>query len=326
VVEAIALGAVNALWPEAWLFVALRDPRNRGGAKVQEMTDAEARRYVQLVFTKATEYVASHPLVSGRTEVDQAISTVLDRRKDGCWSGVAGATDHTVLGAHLAVARSAGSIEYSASDRQLAEVAGVRHDTVSRSNGRLIKGGWIHRVRVGKGSKASGWRVRVSEDDDRQDQATKDLPYGGVRFSGLILLAGRDAFRSRALGKNGLRVLEALAVETATASKLAKELKLDPSTVRRALNGLQDVGLVGLNTDRIWHVVSTDPTDLDLAAAWFGTAGRGERQRNEHNRDRESYLDDRLRRLANRTGSPKARSDQAPRSTARQTAADWKSA
>lgn len=102
-----------------------------------------------------------------------------------------------------------------------------------------------------------------------------------------------DAFRHRALGKGGFRVLSALAAIVApTTSELSETLPgMSDTTLRKTLRRLEAQGLASRGSDGRWRAVRGD---LGKVAERLGTAGKGEEQRAIHAAQRHLYRERRL--------------------------------
>jgi predicted ArsR family transcriptional regulator len=96
-----------------------------------------------------------------------------------------------------------------------------------------------------------------------------------------------DLWRNRiGLGKNAYRVHRALnGAPGASVKQLAVGLGLDPRTVKNHLDRLHASGLVDQDDD-CWFVTRAN---LDFVAADIGSLGRGEAQRQLHDRQRQAF-------------------------------------
>jgi hypothetical protein len=107
VIQALATMAANQGYSVHWLLKVLLNPSNRAGEKVQEMSEMEARRYVEQSFRKARAFVANNPAFLNRNDAAADIVEKIDRATDivlrSAGPGQAGATDYSVLAAHLAI-------------------------------------------------------------------------------------------------------------------------------------------------------------------------------------------------------------------------------
>ena len=152
---------MNAGWPfaPAW---ALRDRRNVGGFKVQEIGDALARCSTALrapLLPAGRGARARAPRNPGCRRRARAIATSADLPSPAL-AGKAGGTDPAVLQAHFEIAHQKGSLVHGASARQVAELAGVSWPTAYKAQRRLTKAGWLRRLQIGRGHEATTWRLR----------------------------------------------------------------------------------------------------------------------------------------------------------------------
>jgi hypothetical protein len=184
VVQAIVQGCAHAEWPEGRIFAALTSPHNVGGEKVQEKLaqgdERAARRYVEHSVRKARDLRQHGTSPALRRAMLDAIDQIAKEIERHAWPGMAGATDYTVLAAHLAIAHAACSTTYTASVRQIAEGAEVTPATAHRAHGRLIRGGWLQVVTIGYGRFATAWRLGTPVDQPRDalDNTTPALRGG----------------------------------------------------------------------------------------------------------------------------------------------------
>jgi hypothetical protein len=163
VIQALALAAVNARWPFDRFFRALLIPQHAGGEKVQELVTERgirhARLYAHRCWRRAEARAAASPVFRDRQGA-LAVITMIERDADECaWPGTAGGSNRAVLQAHLELARKLGSLTYGASDRLITERAGVTFPTANKSHKRLSAHGWLARVELGRGPRASTWRL-----------------------------------------------------------------------------------------------------------------------------------------------------------------------
>jgi DNA-binding CsgD family transcriptional regulator len=303
VIQAIALAAVNRQYSEEWLSAVLLNPQNRAGEKVQRMEEAEARRYLAKSHRKAQAYAAAHPAFGHRGEAVAAIIEKIDRAANtmllSVGPGQAGATDYSLLAAHLAIARRVGSLAYGASDREVAELAGVSRSTVVKSHKRLIKHSvFLKRIRrpaVGI-TTTSRWRIRLPAES--VVGATNPALRGGVRPTGKAdhTAPGDDTWRRGwGLGKSKYRIWSLLGTPK-TPAELAAKLNIKVRSIWDHLWMLEDQGVCARDGDGCWH--RRCDVDLDAVAKRLGIAGEGARQRAHHEYEREIFQQQLRRRCA----------------------------
>lgn len=95
-----------------------------------------------------------------------------------------------------------------------------------------------------------------------------------------------DAFRRDGLGPTAGRILELVQKKPGmTATEITRLIGMDRSTVYRNLRRLHDAALLCSHRHRWYPVVR----DLDEVAREIGVAGTLDRQRREHQRQRNSF-------------------------------------
>ena len=301
VVMAIVTGMVNAGWTFEDGFRELRDPRNRGGEKVQRRSEWLARRYVAASWREAEKFVVRRPAIRDRTAVLDRISELRDAADAHRWPGRTGATKGRVMATHLATAMGLGKLQYELSERAAAEGAGCTRKVARAAQRELIDEGWLILVRRGSGSRPSVWRLGIAKEGP--DQTTPDtsvpgrtkvpqtgLPQGGdgnVWGSKVRPDPAADVWRWGALGGYAWRVWAEL-VRPQRSTEIAGRLKLDPRVVRRILRRLEQWGL-SVKADGIWR---RGPASLEDVAVRLKVAGSGRVQRSVHDGERE---EDRMR-------------------------------
>lgn len=242
-------------------------------------------RWFDRSWATARQFIEQRPTFGGRNEALQVLRRMDELARRLPWPGTAGGTDRDVLRAHIAIAVDAGTTRYRASERQIAERAGVHLATVRRSNKRLKARGWISIVKPWQTAEiATTWRVRVPA--DLPDDLLPVSPQGGCEDTGSTSSDPRsDVWRWHGgLGKASERVWDALAVPM-SAKDLAAALDLKPDTVSRHLNRLAAYGLA-IRDGTSWRRGSTDPGS---AAASLRSHGAAQRQRVRHEADRAAY-------------------------------------
>lgn len=311
VLQALALAAVNSGWTFEEFMTELMDPANVGGERTREKAKNEspkrakddAKRAWLKAITKATE----NPAIRDRGDAYMRIAEIRDAAVTSPWPGKAGATQQAVVLALCDIAESVGSLEISASDRQIAEKVAVGRAAASRAL-KTVSGDWVDRVVVGKGSQGSTWRLR-------QDRANQDhyLSHGGsVRTSGPDSndLANHDCFRWGGLGKNAGRIfITLLGGDKLTTTELSRELGLSMSTIRTNLKRLEIHGLAQPLESREWACSdralaaikqgrSSIVKILDEVAAKIGTYGAASRAKERFRAERERYKSRSLRQAS----------------------------
>ena len=221
------------------------------------------------------------------------------------WKGVKGATAREVLLAHCRIAHRANRRDgYTASARQVAELAGKNKETVINAQRQLRLAGWLHLhrcqcgdpfcQRLGTGRfhsrQASTWTLSLPNTATLHFPTTKvPTPVYGREEKILYGLCNteHDAFRwRRGLGPHGRHVLQLLDQGPwKSATALARAVGAHRATVSRMLVKLEACDAAA-RTAEGW---TRGPASLDAIAQHLGTAGAGARQRQEHQAEREMY-------------------------------------
>lgn len=183
---------------------------------------------------------------------------------------------------------------FGASVRRVALEAAITKETASRALRRLRKEGWLKvdpcacghpacrhlGTRPFHGSKGSTWTICVP-----LHLVVADT--GGLLATQAPELSD-DAFRTRALGESGWRILRSVADgEWHSRRDIAVATGLHRSTVRRRLQQMSACGAVEIETDG--RRVRRGHAHLDAIARHFRTLHRGQEQRIEFQHQREQY-------------------------------------
>jgi DNA-binding MarR family transcriptional regulator len=229
-------------------------------------------------------------------EVPEAVERVEAALSTARLIGRGKATEIDVLLAHIEIAKIARRDEYYASVREVAERAKIQDPaTVSRAHCRLVKAGWLRRVRYSEGGSPAIWKLEVPERDPQATFCTQYLRTENVALRSLILSMTRsDLFRNgRGLGKTAGIIFSAISIRNPiTAKDLAKLLGYKAvRPVRNTLKRLANYGLVseldrGPHGARRWCL---GPRSEHEVARELGLLGETERQRERHMGQRHAY-------------------------------------
>lgn len=290
----LALAAVNRGWTYEELYAALVDPKNRGGAKVQEIQarggQPKARRYVRRLYDKARVRVQLRPAAADATSAEvcaaRALVEQLRERRDVKWRGVGGATEFAVYQVHLETAERAGRRVYALDRRSVAQQIPCDDTTVTRCHRRLIARGLLRRERAGRGREASVWALLPPESAATAPTTLTLLPAPTGQSNGgsnrrfrpaSDVDRAKDAFCWRHKGRAGVgltkkRIYEQFLSEHTGASvaQLSERLGLSVRTVRDHLRALEGEGLAVRVGRGSWCKGVGDPA---ATAARLGTAG-----------------------------------------------------
>jgi len=140
----------------------LLHPDHEGGRHAQHIAlrsgQARALAYIERVWRNASTTVTSTVRVASRQDTHEDLAALRDRIEVTPWRGERGRTALRVLRAHLNFAEAAGSRLHAASERQAAEEAGISRQTLRHAYAMVLKpGGWLRRLKVGRGKEGSSW-------------------------------------------------------------------------------------------------------------------------------------------------------------------------
>lgn len=211
------------------------------------------------------------------------------------WIGRGKAMEIHVLLAHIQMAEAARSDEYFASVREVAEHGRIQDPvTVSRAQGRLVKAGWLLRVRCSEDGRPAKWKLQVPERDSQATFCTQYMRTENVALRSLFLLPRSDLFRNGCgLGKTAGRIFGAISDNGPITAKSLAEL-LDYKAVRpvgKALERLAYHGLVsehgrGPHGAKQW---CPGPRSEHEVAEELGLLGETERQHERHVNQRHAF-------------------------------------
>lgn len=290
---ALVLGLVNAGWPPERIQAVAEDPVNLGFPKYREKlarSIQDAQRYLERTITWAITTASANPPIAG--QIQEELRRLAEEALIWHPGGRTAAVDRIVLLAHVRAALAARSREHGLSVRQCAEWAGVvDHHTVTRARRRLARTGWL--APAGD-ERLAGAAQLFSLLGGRRggEKSPHSLPRGRGGM-GLRLLTP-DVFRAGALGP-GAGEVHALLVESGhewTVTAIGATLGHDRKTVRRHLRALSQLRLA-LCSPVGWLASARAPEDaLNELPAHLRTLG--ERQREQHARERRHWAACRL--------------------------------
>jgi len=278
---------------------------SRIGDKAHQQRDP--RGWLGAEWTRAVAWVAQHPAVGDRTDTRVELARCRTAAAAWVWQrglGSAPATLSRVLGAVLDIAADAGVLQVSVSVRQLAERAGVGRSAAERALSVLVGQRVLRRVGRARGTDATTYRVDphhqvLSLGGDRQRDTRSHTPHA---VSSVPLPhtppqdprswhPDHDGWRHRGLGGSALRVAQLLDPDTPrTAGQIAAQVGLSRSWVLVLLRRLLAADLI-VHTPDGWvpGPSETRTAALDRAADRYGTAGTGQRQRDQHAAERAAW-------------------------------------
>lgn len=261
---------------ESALSLFLENPCAGKFRELNNKNPSDAIRWLALSFNEAKEWATTHESLTR-----QEIRALMDTAQSRAWPGRTGSYDRAVYLAHLEIAFEASRDTYAASSRGLAEIAGITYMTASKASKRLIKQGLISLENPGTRELAAVYSLNKNA----LTYTLPSIPCVGKCKS----KRAHDAFRRQGLGKAASEVWETLLRKGPMAAKqLAQYTGRHVGTIRRALKKMSSLVdqytgeyfmLVQKGDKGLWMALNVD---LDQAARLLGTAGAGERQRQEH--------------------------------------------
>ena len=279
-VMAVFLSALDAGWDTAWARRQLDDRRNWLAAQLDGRRASKGPRafegWLAHLEAAARAKHRADPPVSGAEEGRTLVEGAAAAMATASWTGRTGLTDMCVLAAHLARARACSSVIHTASQREVAELAGVTRHTAGVAHRRLQAAGWLRVEAAPSAVDATVWRLAVP-----LQPFPESVPLG----PGPV---GHDLFGWRGVGKAAARLYEALASGPATVVELAARTRLHPGTCRRSLRRLADVGVAAQDpAGGRWSLVEGHL--LDEAVQGSPCAGTLVRRRIRHDLDRRAW-------------------------------------
>mgnify|MGYP001573380205 CR=1 FL=1 len=260
-------------YPAAGKFAEMCVKNQRNAIKWLRKSVDEARRWTSANVSK------------GRRGAEEIIGWANSRP----WPGRTGAVDRCVFLAHAQIAWRAGRLVYSASCRDLAELAGVSSKTATRATHRLTTADLLSLDRAATVSCPNCYQLRPCGQTDT-------LPKYFIVRKCVTLSTEHDAFRSRYLGKAAAEIWQLLQAEALTAEELAERTGRHLKTVRRKLDRMARIvdpvtgevaEMLACDDGGAWHVCAG--VDLDHVARLLGTSGAAKRQRARHADDRKAH-------------------------------------
>jgi predicted transcriptional regulator len=243
-----------------------------------------AERWLRLGFERALE-LCQHDSPE-RVQACQIINWALSR----AWPGRTGGTDRAVFGAHASIAYRAGSLDYTASCRQLAEIVGCDKLTASRSTARLKNQGLIQTCQRTAYDSSGRYRISTPQESELHEYTTTRR-VGEVLYAQDSLLVP-EAFRQAGLGRSAYEVWFALREKPMSPNELASKTGRHIQTVRTALKRMSEI--IDLTTGKAlelvtkrgkrWHIATE--VDLEAVARAVGTHGAREKQKVKHRIER----------------------------------------
>lgn len=238
-----------------------------------------ALHYLSKSYTEAEKWTQAH-----ESKARRIAKSAITWAESKAWQGRTGAIDQLIYLAHATISYKAGRLIYAASCRDLSELAGIGRTTATRATWRLCNLGLLVPDKKAVADSANVFKL------GNLDMVGHSPRTPSVRKC--PTLSNHDAFRYMGLGKSAGQIYAALQDSPASMDELAEITGRHTKTIERALRRMAKLAdpitgeylpMVASDDGEIYHPL---PVDLDRIAHAVGTAGKGERQRKEHARER----------------------------------------
>jgi hypothetical protein len=250
------------------LVQLLMHPDHEGGRHAQTIAlrsgHARARDYVHRVWASASAVVSDTAALDSRHHAHQDLAALREKIETTPWHGQRGRTALRILRAHLTFAEIAGGRMHAASERQVAEEAGISRQTLRNAYEAVLwPRGWLRRLRVGHGREGSTWYLDNGPNcggtwvsHHRTTQCPPNLALeewstdetavtASIDSTVIQALMAHDAFAHHSLGSSALMVIAALHHRPGqTVTEVIATSSVSRATVYRTLRRLAAYGLV----------------------------------------------------------------------------------
>jgi len=286
---------ITSLFNAGFSFDEILDYFNRypcAGHYAEEQTQKGAKSatgWLRRSYNKAVKWATTH-----ESKARQVAKSAIAWAESRAWQGRTGAVDQLIYLAHANIAHKAGRLNFAASCRDLAELAGVSHMTATRSTWRLCNSGLLVPDKKAVADSANFYQL------GEMDKLLHSLSSSVRKCNSLsthdvfrvVRRKGINKFQVYGLGKTAGQVWKALQEHPASIDELAESTGRHVKTIERAIERMLKLAdpltgeylpMVASDDGEIYHPL---PVDLDRIAHAVGTAGAGERQRKEHAKER----------------------------------------
>jgi hypothetical protein len=283
--QALILSLVNAGFECAEVLDLFnRHPCAGKYAELKADNPRNAERWLNHSYRQAVEFAKNE------SPARRTISAAFAWADSAPWPGRTGAVDRAIFTAHLSIAHKAGRLNWAASCRNLAELAGVSSKTATNANKRLFDADLIALEESATVESANIFRLAM-----QLDKLTHSLNTPCEEVCKFV--HSHDLFRQNAgLGKRAAQVWQVLQDGPATVDELTQATGTHAKTIKRALSRM--AAIVDSHTGeclpmvasgdggKTWHAL---PADLDNLALVVGSAGLGKKQRERHAQERRNH-------------------------------------
>jgi len=207
--------------------------------------------------------------------------------EDRVWAGATGAVDYRVLDCILTLGEGVRRVRVRHSHRQVAERCSIPRRTVTAALRRLVNGGWLRVVEVGRGRLGTTWDVGG-------DISGPVGPRGGTGTGPApaprVLPLGHDCWTG--MPAQAPLAMARLTRGPARTCDVADHTGVRSRQARRVLRALARVGLV-VSNQGVWRLSDSARADmgtaLDTAAETLGCAGALAAMCARHHEERVTY-------------------------------------
>ena len=235
--------------------------------------------YFDITYENARKWAESHVSV-GRKRAIEARNWVLSMP----WPGRSGSINRRVLLAHIHIAERCGKLYYSASCRELANIANVSRETASNSTRHLIEQELIQLVQAAKGP----YPNRYCLSNTMTITQSKD-----VRVCQCF--PEHDVFCYRGFGKSGKEICDQLIDGPKTVKQLIQLTGRHSTTIKKRL--LQMSRIIDQRTGELHSLVYEEDdcwlvdlgVNLDLIAQILGLNGQRRKREWRYQKETKEY-------------------------------------
>jgi hypothetical protein len=283
----ITLGLIKCR-TEGEIFDLLCDPRNRGGIRIQGLSERDARSYFEGTYRNAL--ARWRPAFRDADDGIRLIETAA-REARAIFSGRGGETRREMLLKLCEIARQRGVLTIGASVRDAGDGIGVRPSTAFKVFSAFQSLGVLSLATPAdkRNRKAALWTLRLPMTWRGRAKVTiGNTPTRPLSYVDKTVSIGdlsRDVWRAHpGLGKTCGRVWQLL--EGATENEIASARGVKVGAIRKQLNRLREVRLAFCDDAGRWHRTERE---LDDVARELGVYGAGTTQRQRHDEERDAY-------------------------------------
>ena len=254
-----------------------------GGTHYGQYPKEKRISYLQTCWNKAASYYAGNA-----SDFDRTLDKIRDNSQN-IFTGRTADTDRAVLLSIVQKCRESGVISPNVSHRDISERAGVTLETARKAISRLSAFKVISCTLSDRATAAAKIELKpdvLFSECDKVSTYLHIIPVLGIK--GIETEQGADLYRYGALGKKGQLVLRVLTEsKKATSAEILEKTGLNRRAIERILKRSTWAGIVIKNGRGLYSI--NPNVDLSEAARRLGVDGKGEKQRRQHNAERDAY-------------------------------------